>query len=115
MRIEMTVASWSRTLKRRDSRARPLRKKIAWLKAAVDLAIKEGRLKFNPFSSVVPKRDDKLVRLPLDESDMKAIKSGLDRLNASARLLLRVLATTGCACQRHSRLIARRRRRGLGT
>jgi integrase len=73
-----------------------IEKKIAWLKAAVNLAIKEGRLKFNPFSSVVPKRDDKVVRLPLDESDMKAIKSGLDRLNASDRLLLRVLASTGC-------------------
>jgi integrase len=73
-----------------------IEKKIAWLKAAVNLAIKEGRLKFNPFSSVVPKRDDRVVRLPLDESDMKAINSGLDRLNASDRLLLRVLGRTGC-------------------
>jgi integrase len=80
----------------RGLKSATIEKKIAWLKAAVNLAIKEGRLKFNPFSSVVPKRDDKVVRLPLDESDMKAIKSGLDRLDAADRVLLRVLATTGC-------------------
>jgi integrase len=72
-----------------------IEKKIAWLKAATNLAIKEGRLKFNPFSSVVPKRDDKVVRLPLDDMDIKAIKSGLDRLDASDRVLLRLLACTG--------------------
>jgi hypothetical protein len=36
-----------------------LRRRHGWLTAAVNLAIKEGRLKFNPFSSIVPKRDDK--------------------------------------------------------
>jgi integrase len=72
-----------------------IEKKIAWLKAATNLAIKEGRLKFNPFSSIVPKRDDKVMRLPLDDIDVKAIKSGLDRLDASDRVLLRLLACTG--------------------
>ena len=39
-----------------------IQKKVGWLNAAVNLAIKEGRLKFNPFSSVVPRRDDKQIR-----------------------------------------------------
>ena len=30
-----------------------IEKKIAWLNAAVNLAIREGRLKFNPFASIV--------------------------------------------------------------
>ena len=38
-----------------------IRKKVGWLVAAVNLAIREGRLKFNPFSAVVPKRDDKVT------------------------------------------------------
>jgi hypothetical protein len=48
-----------------------IRKKIGWLNAAVNLAIKEGRLTFNPFSSIVPKRDDEERRLPLDDADMQ--------------------------------------------
>ena len=35
-----------------------IEKKIAWLNAAVNLAIKEGRLKFNPFASIVPRVRD---------------------------------------------------------
>jgi integrase len=70
-------------------------KKIGWLTAAVNLAIKEGRLKFNPFSSIVPKRDDKQTRLPLNEADIKNVKSNLDRLDKGDRLLFRLLATTG--------------------
>ena len=31
-----------------------IRKKVGWLVAAVNLAISEGRLRFNPFSNVVP-------------------------------------------------------------
>jgi hypothetical protein len=45
-----------------------IQKKIGWLTAAVNLAIKEGRLQFNPFSSIVPKRDDKQTRLPPTKS-----------------------------------------------
>jgi integrase len=70
-------------------------KKIGWLTAAVNLAIKEGRLTFNPFSSIVPKRDDKQTRLPLDDADIRDVKRNLDRLDASDRLLFRSLATTG--------------------
>ena len=72
-----------------------IRKKVGWLVAAVNLAIREGRLKFNPFSAVVPKRDDKVTRLPLDEADMKEVKRNLDKLSESDQLLLRLLATTG--------------------
>src|SRR6266404_554812 len=70
-------------------------KKIGWLSAAVNLAINEGKLKFNPFSSIVRARDDKQRRLPLSESDIRTIKRNLDRLDESDRLLVRVLATTG--------------------
>ena len=72
-----------------------IRKKLMWLNAAVNLAIREGRLKFNPFSSIVPKADDKEIRLPLDEADMREAKRNLDCLSESDRLLLRLLATTG--------------------
>jgi integrase len=72
-----------------------IRKKIGWLVAAVNLAIREGRLKFNPFSAVVPKRDDKATRLPLDDADMKEVRRNLDKLSRSDQLLLRLLATTG--------------------
>ena len=54
-----------------------IQKKLMWLSAACSLAIKEGRLKFNPFSSVVPKRDDKQTRLPLNEADIAEAKRNL--------------------------------------
>jgi site-specific recombinase XerC len=70
-------------------------KKIMWLRAAVNLAIDEGQLKFNPFSSVVPKRNDKTVRLPLNEADIKDTKRNLDRLDKGDQMLFRLLATSG--------------------
>jgi integrase len=70
-------------------------KKIGWLTAAVNLAIKEGKLKFNPFSGVVPQRDDAERRLPLSDADIAAAKSKLDKLSDADQLLFRVLATTG--------------------
>jgi integrase len=72
-----------------------IKKKVGWLNSMVHLAIKEGRLKFNPFSSVVPKRDDRQRRLPLSDDDMKLIKRNLDQLVDSEQLLVRVLAGTG--------------------
>jgi integrase len=72
-----------------------IEKKIGWLNAAVNLAIKEGKLKFNPFSSVVPRRDDALRRLPLSDADMKTIKRNLGKLGESEQLLVRLLASTG--------------------
>src|ERR1700730_887390 len=72
-----------------------IQKKIGWLNAAVNLAIDEATLKFNPFSSIVPERDDKERRLPLSEADIRNVKRNLDRLDESDQLLFRVLATTG--------------------
>ena len=56
---------------------------------------KESKLTFNPFSSVVPKRDDKQKRLPLSEADIKNVKRELGQLDESDRLLFRLLAATG--------------------
>jgi integrase len=72
-----------------------IEKKIAWLNAAVNLAIREGRLKFNPFASIVPRVRDKTRRLPLADADMKAIKRNLARLDVTDQLLVRLLASTG--------------------
>jgi integrase len=72
-----------------------VRKKIMWLNAAVNLAIDEGRLKFNPFSKIVPDRKDEVKRLPLDEADIKACKRNLGQLDKSEQLLFRLLAATG--------------------
>jgi integrase len=72
-----------------------IQKKITWLNAAVNLAVKEGRLKFNPFSSVVPKRDDKQKRLPLSEADIKEAKRNLGTLSEADQLIFRLLAATG--------------------
>jgi integrase len=72
-----------------------IRKKIVWLNAAVNLAIKEGWLTFNPFSSIVPKRDDEAKRLPLDGADVRNAKRDLGQLDKSEQLLFRLLAATG--------------------
>ena len=76
-------------------RSATIQKKITWLNAAVNLAIKESKLTFNPFSSVVPKRDDKQKRLPLSEADIKNAKRELGQLDERDQLLFRLLATTG--------------------
>ena len=76
-------------------RSATIQKKITWLNAAVNLAIKESKLTFNPFSSVVPKRDDKQKRLPLSEADIKNAKRELCQLDESDQLLFRLLAATG--------------------
>jgi hypothetical protein len=72
-----------------------IQKKIGWLTAACNLAIKEGELKFNPFSNVAPRRKDKLKRLPLSEADIKLVKRHFDQLDEANQLLFRLLATTG--------------------
>ena len=76
-------------------RSATIQKKITWLNAATNLAIKEGHLTFNPFSSIVPKRDDKLVRLPLSEADIKTVKRNFGQLDKHDQLLFRMLAATG--------------------
>ncbi len=66
---------------KQDLKSATIQKKIGWLTAAVNLAIDEARLKFNPFSSIVPERDDKQRRLPLSEADIRNVKR-----NAAKRL-----------------------------
>jgi integrase len=80
---------------KQDLKSATIQKKIGWLTAAVNLAIDEARLKFNPFSSIVPERDDKQRRLPLSEADIRNVKRNLDRLDDGDQQLFRVLAATG--------------------
>jgi integrase len=80
---------------KQDLKSATIQKKIGWLTAAVNLAIDEAKLKFNPFSSIVPERDDKQRRLPLSETDIRNVKRNLDRLAEGDQLLFRVLAATG--------------------
>jgi integrase len=80
---------------KQDLKSATIQKKIGWLTAAVNLAIDEAKLKFNPFSSIVPERDDKQRRLPLSESDIRNVKRNLDRLDEGDQQLFRVLAATG--------------------
>ncbi len=72
-----------------------IRKKLVWLNAAVNLAIKENKLQFNPFFNIVPKRNDAEKRRPLSDADMKEAKRHLDQLGQSDQLLFRLLAATG--------------------
>ena len=80
---------------KQDLKSATIQKKIGWLTAAVNLAIDEVKLKFNPFSSIVPERDDKQRRLPLSETDIRNVKQNLDRLDEGDQLLFRMLAATG--------------------
>jgi integrase len=90
-----------------------IRKKIVWLNAAVNLAIKEGRLKFNPFSGIVPERNDEEKRLPLDDADMRSAKRNLSRLDKSEQLLFRLLAATGMRLSEAFEIDSEMRERGV--
>jgi integrase len=79
----------------RGLKSATIAKKVGWLTAACNLAIKEGRLKFNPFSSIVPDRKDRVRRLPLSDADMRLVKRNLDRLSNFDQTLFRFLAATG--------------------
>lgn len=70
-------------------------KKVGHLCAAVNLAMAEGKLKFNPFSNVVPKLNDSERREPLTEEDMAKIQAGRDEFEAEEWLLFMLCATTG--------------------
>ena len=72
-----------------------LRRRMVPLVATVNLAIDEGKLTFNPFSGVVPDRDDEDEREAFSDDDMKLIRKNLHRLHKSDQLLVRLLATTG--------------------
>ena len=90
-----------------------IEKKIAWLNAAVNLAISEGRLKFNPFASIVPRVRDKTRRLPLADADMKAIKRNLARLGEADQLLVRLLASTGMRLSEAFEIDGEQKERGV--
>jgi integrase len=90
-----------------------IRKKIGWLTAAVNLAIKDSRLTFNPFAGVVPKRDDAQIRLPLEDADMRNVKRNVDRLDASDRLLFRLLAATGMRLSEAFEIAEEKKERGV--
>jgi integrase len=79
----------------RGLKSATIAKKVGWLTAACNLAIKEGRLKFNPFASIVPARNDGIRRLPLSDADMRLIKRNLNKLSDLDRILFRFLAATG--------------------
>jgi integrase len=73
-----------------------LRRRMVPLVATVNLAIKEGKLTIvNPFSGVIPERDDEEERDAFDDNDMKLIRANLQRLSKSDQVLVRLLATTG--------------------
>jgi integrase len=73
-----------------------LRRKLVPLVATVNLAIDEGKYSgINPFSSVVPIRDDEDERDPFTEDDMKLIRANLHLLDKNDQILVRLLATTG--------------------
>ena len=72
-----------------------LRRRMVPLIATVNLAIDEGKLAFNPFSGVVPVRDDEDERDPFTEDDIALMRANLHRLSESDQLLVRLLATTG--------------------
>jgi integrase len=87
-------------------KAATVKKKIGWLSAAVNLAIKEKKLEFNPFSGLVSKKtlaDDSDHRKPLSDADIVTCKAKIDALDDAGRpvlddadrLLFRLLAATG--------------------
>ena len=70
-------------------------KKVGWLRAAVQLAIDEGKLTFNPFARIISEGNDEVRRKPLTEDDMATCKQHFVDLSENDQLLFRVLATTG--------------------
>ena len=72
-----------------------LRRRLVPLVATVNLAIEDGELTFNPFSSVVPNRDDEDERDAFTEDDMALMRANLHKLDKNDELLVRLLATSG--------------------
>jgi integrase len=94
-------------------KSRTIQKKIMWLSAACNLAVKEDRLKANPFSGITPKRDDGERRLPLSDADMKAIKAGLGKLAKQDQLLVLLLASTGLRLGEAFQIASEEKERGV--
>lgn len=72
-----------------------VKKKVGHLCAAVNLAIDEGKLKFNPFANIVEQRKDASVRWPMPSDDMALVRKNLDLLGPEERLLWMLCSTTG--------------------
>lgn len=72
-------------------------KKVSYLNAACNLAIREGVLKSNPFSHAAPtiKKDWEKKRVFLTEADTALVRKHLHELAPEDRLLWIWLATTG--------------------
>jgi len=77
------------------NKTRTIHKKVGYLAAAINLAIKEGKLTFNPFSSIVPKEKDGIERAVLSEQDMAKVRDHLSELAPHDQLLWKLLACTG--------------------
>ena len=82
-------------LQQHGNKSATIQKKVTWLTAAVNFAIKEGTLKFNPFAAIVPNLADATRRLPFRDDDMQVIRDNLGKLSPRDQLMVRVLATTG--------------------
>jgi integrase len=82
-----------------NNKSETVHKKLAWLGAMTELAIREGELDSdfrNPFHHAAPKLDDSIDRSEgFSAADLKAIAGGLHTLPADDQLLVRWLACTG--------------------
>lgn len=73
-----------------------VKKKIGLLASAINIALKDRKLDYNPFSGVAPEPKDSVDRLPLSEGDMGIIRENISALSLSDQALLRFIALTGC-------------------
>ncbi len=105
-------------LEARGIKSATIQHKVARLTAAVNFAIKEGKLTFNPFSGVVakPKEGEPGAserRLPFDDTDMKVIRANLDKLTPADRLMVTILATTGMRLGEAFQITSEAKERGV--
>lgn len=70
-------------------------KKIGHLRAAINLAMRDDKLKSNPFENILDKRNDSLDRDPLEDKNMDLVRSKLEVLSEQDQLLWKLLAFTG--------------------
>ena len=96
-------------------KAASVNKRIGWLRAAVNLAIKNEKLTTNPFAAIadpVPKkrpRDER--RQILNEDDIALCKANLHKLTAEDQLLFRILVTSGMRLSEPYQIIGEERTR----
>jgi integrase len=100
-------------LEAKGNKSRTIKKKLMWLNAAVNLAIKDGKLQSNPFAGIAPERKDVTERLPLNDADVKEVKRNLTQLDKSDQTLFRLLATTGMRLSEAFEIDGEMRERGV--